>query len=187
MLYLNLAFIVIGNAFLLAHVLFRIYKGPQVKQSFSNSGGELIYNPASPSCISRIHSESIFGRNNLMFIFSMIGFALLFNQDKYYNLFHLSLPLILLFPLKSTLDEEIIIAFKISPHVSDIIHKVLVVNYSFIYPLLLAIYNENYSLLLSWIPSTLLIYMILTDNQYTTHYEVVFIMMFSVFFYLITI
>jgi hypothetical protein len=143
---------------------------------------KLIKNTKRPFTVSECHSTNFIGRNHLTFVFCFLGLNLLYDQliltGQIHNLFHLSLPLISIFPLKANIEKEVIIIFEVSPTLSDLIHKILVFQYIILYLGYLTLFNIYLTPL--WLCSVILIILIFKNSPFTLWYEVLYICIFPI-------
>ena len=101
-----------------------------------------------PTSISQIHAETLSGRTNLTFLWTLLSTCVTIkyinnsNNYTFLSLLHFIIAILSIFPLNSHL-QEICLFIEIKNKTINLIHKILVFIYFIIFPLIILIINFN--------------------------------------------
>lgn len=134
--------------------------------------------------VSELQSRSIYHRNNMTFIWCLLGFTLFYkqlNMNKL-NFMHLSLPLLSVCPLNTILQNELCIIKVVSSKITNLLHYIIVFNYITLYPFYMFImYGRTlYSIILSC--SFILYFLIFFEYKYIMYIESILITIITLIF-----
>ena len=134
------------------------------------------------STVSQAQCETYTGRNNVTAMLVSLGYSAIFDTwikyQTYWCLVHLALPLLALFPLKTTVHHEVFLCVEMSPYLSHILHKVIVVMYIIVYVAYMSIKN----VIFLWIFAGSIMFLLILyfHTKYALIMELVMIAMFTI-------
>ena len=138
-----------------------------------------------PTSISQIHAETLSGRTNLTFLWTLLSTCItikcliessLNNSTKYsfLSLFHFIIAILSIFPLNSQM-QEICLFIEIKNKIINLIHKILVFIYFIIFPLIILIINFNLISLLILIGFIFCIILFIYNYKYSSIIEAILV------------
>ena len=133
-----------------------------------------------PLSISQIHAETLSGRTNLTFLWTLLSTCVTIkcmnNSTNYIylSLFHFIIAILSIFPLNSHL-QEICLFIEIKNKTINLIHKILVFIYFIIFPLLILTINFNIISLISLIGFIICIILFIYNYRYSSLLEAVLV------------
>ena len=133
-----------------------------------------------PTSISQIHAETLSGRTNLTFLWTLLSTCVTIkcinnsNNYTFLSLLHFIIAILSIFPLNSHL-QEICLFIEIKNKTINLIHKILVFIYFIIFPLLILIINFNIISLIILIGFIICIILFIYNNKYSPILEAVLV------------